>query len=1661
MKNTKKSLLMSAISLLLCISMLISSTFAWFTDSVTSAGNKIQSGTLKVDLELLDEETSEWNSLKENRAPIFNYDKWEPGYVDTKVLKVENEGSLALKWVAQFSSEQQLSILSDVIDVYVCASESEIGYPEDRNLDGYTCVGNLTTFINSIEKTTRGTLEAGEVAYLGIALKMREDAGNEYQNLSLGGAFDIRIYATQYTSESDSFDIQYDKEAAFEDFADTSILATETKTLATGADAIEFDLSNEGLKIAEITVPADAILDPAQPVTVTFDGIEPQIEGENIKAYAYDIKVTNLKSDLTGDQLVTVVVEAPNALATMQAYHNGVLIEDAVYDEVEGTITFKTANFSPYDFTYQEMQVATLEDLRAAVKESNVEIKLTEDLDINLEVGSADRSEDHKAKSTDGKTMWYNAVNIVGENVAIDLNGHKITVKCSDAHDGNQDVGALFFVDQKGSLNIIDRKGGGFIKMESSIYMVWAPFNTPSYMDIYGGAFIADGYAGDPIGTPIDKDGNHDFANGSMKNENSNRALVYAGTGGNMNIYGGYFLYNNTPNDVKNRNNGAFNCTNGYEGDRPFITIHDGVMLIDKAYRQDPTYTSVFQNILKENPNAKPTDPGILDNSSIKLAKDRDIIEVAKTVTIDNRRYSVWYEVVTELSSISAKAKKNLYNAGYEFTADDFNVYAISQNGTSGKITDFTVTVDNGIATIEYETPSGKVMTTTCAASTMNLTLLDEDRRGEPINAIPRYDPAGFSVSGWAHLIDGSYTYEYFANGGTNCDTPGTYIAPVGEIVTDFSKTLNSDGSYGAGYGNLTITRAKPSTKLGINSVVGCIEDAPQLKGFGVYVNNDVSTLKWVTPAITYVNDPALDGVTYDGGYYSYNLNMYNHYGKSNGHSLLELDCSNFKPGRTYEVHWVLVFEDGLASLCDWTVTMAEASDNDAVFEDTDLPNANVIIMAGQSNMFGPTPLTQDVIDKYAGVDYKNVFIKYSNINFNVDADGKPLGTMSTVFSNSDFEKYKVGIGAQGSTYFGPELVLAHSLATNAAFKGEQWFIIKYAPAGTALGAQWTNKCVLDGRETTLTDDMIAYVQEAIDSLSKDYDVHVRSFMWMQGESDAASKNSAENYAGAEKALVSRVREKFAAYATRSANGIRVPGSGIIFINSGIASNDGKLPVSAGGPNDWIYASEVNAGKISNSQWLCSVLGAETNNPLDRGPLKGYTFGVGKPSIVNPDQSNVIPYSIYIDTHHFLSKAAAYANGLEDYGNASDNADWAHYSVSSMLALGEFYASCLQFMEQQHDVVLVTPKTEYTVTYDANGGSVSPGSQTVEAGDFVTLPTPTREGYTFKGWSDGTTTYAAGANYTIDGNVTLTAQWQRIQYTVTYDANGGSVSPTNATVDAGGSVALPTPTRNSYSFDGWYTAASGGTKIGDGGASYTPTANITLYAQWDSCVTADTLITLADGSRVRVDSLKGDELLLVWNLETGRYDNAPIVFVDSESEEEFEIIHLYFSDGSEVKVISEHGFFDLDLGKYVYIDAANYADYIGHAFVAEDSIVNNTWREVTLDKVVIEKELTTAWSPVTFEHLCYVTNGVLSMPGGISGLFNIFEVDTSKMRYDGEQMQKDIETYGLFTFEDFDGIIPEIAFEAFNGDWLKVAIGKNLLTWEEIVYLAERYIPLM
>ena len=260
--------------------------------------------------------------------------------------------------------------------------------------------------------------------------------------------------------------------------------------------------------------------------------------------------------------------------------------------------------------------------------------------------------------------------------------------------------------------------------------------------------------------------------------------------------------------------------------------------------------------------------------------------------------------------------------------------------------------------------------------------------------------------------------------------------------------------------------------------------------------------------------------------------------------------------------------------------------------------------------------------------------------------------------------------------------------------------------------------------------------------------------------------------------------------------------------------------------------------------------------------------------------------------------------------------------------------------------------------------------------------------------------------------------------------------------------------------DGIYRKVFYANELDQGKRTMNAKSNTVDTTKTDECIAAGTLITLADGSQKAVEELTGDEMLLVWNLKTGTLDSAPIMFIDSDPTHTYDIINLHFSDETVIKVIYEHGFWDFDLNSYVYLDE-NAEQYIGHWFNKQtsDEYGNFAWEKVQLTEVTFTQEYTTAYSPVTYGHLCYFVNGMLSMPGGIEGLFNIFEVDKQTMTYDLQAMAADIEEYGLFTYEEFYEIYPisEEVFEAFNGEYLKVAIGKGLITYERIAELIERY----
>jgi uncharacterized protein (TIGR02145 family)/uncharacterized repeat protein (TIGR02543 family) len=137
----------------------------------------------------------------------------------------------------------------------------------------------------------------------------------------------------------------------------------------------------------------------------------------------------------------------------------------------------------------------------------------------------------------------------------------------------------------------------------------------------------------------------------------------------------------------------------------------------------------------------------------------------------------------------------------------------------------------------------------------------------------------------------------------------------------------------------------------------------------------------------------------------------------------------------------------------------------------------------------------------------------------------------------------------------------------------------------------------------------------------------------------------------------------------------------------------------------------------------------------------------------------------------------------------------------------------------------------YTVTFNSQSGS-SVSSQTIDHGGKVTSPTaPTRAGYTFGGWymeAACTTAWNFGTDV-VTSAITLYAKWNAV-YTVTFNANGGTVTPTSGTTGEGGILSsLPTPTRDGCTFNGWFTALTGGTKVTE---DKVYSANATIYAQW-------------------------------------------------------------------------------------------------------------------------------------------------------------------------------------------------------------------------------------
>ena len=330
-KATKRALLTSVMALAMCVVMLVGTTFAWFTDTASTGVNKIQAGNLDIEVEYRTTADGNWQLL-DNATDLFGTEdtRFEPGHTRVVELRITNAGNLALKYkigmnvvsetagtnkagnpykLSNYLKVATTGIQSgptgDSLTDQVAATMESLIFQRDASY-----IWTARDFANfELEKGGNGnvhSLQPGEMQFLGIKVYMPESVGNEANAISTEKAasieFGLNILATQYTTESDSFGTQYDKDAEYPTTADNAV--DLQAALAAGKDVMltKSVALTEPLRISkDVTITGNGYaviseypVDVAPTAEVTFDGVNfatPDNTNDNASSvYASELK---------------------------------------------------------------------------------------------------------------------------------------------------------------------------------------------------------------------------------------------------------------------------------------------------------------------------------------------------------------------------------------------------------------------------------------------------------------------------------------------------------------------------------------------------------------------------------------------------------------------------------------------------------------------------------------------------------------------------------------------------------------------------------------------------------------------------------------------------------------------------------------------------------------------------------------------------------------------------------------------------------------------------------------------------------------------------------------------------------------------------------------------------------------------------------------------------------------------------------------------------------------------------------------------------------------------------------------------------------------------------------------------------------------------------
>ena len=355
-KSTKRALLTSVVAMILCFTMLLGTTFAWFTDSVSSNGNVIQSGTLDVQLfqhfenssvEITDSSDPIFGKLDSENANAVSADTlWEPGKTQTVYLSIKNNGSLDLKYMVVLEVTHIEKNLNEVLSYHI-TPDAQYGEVTKASLNTETnnwALGKRVEGGINFTDSNDVALEAGMEHFFALSVHMDELAGNEYQDGNV--IMNIKVLASQLASEDDSFDNQYDADATYPDGYVS--IPSETNPPVAG---YEFSYFEGDDKIGTITVPAEALPAGAKGIVYTVTpGADPNFNvnvGANATTYGFDINVVGLVENNTAPILAEVRIDK-NIEGDIHVYHYNEEVQLESYNPETGMVRFYTTSFSPF-----------------------------------------------------------------------------------------------------------------------------------------------------------------------------------------------------------------------------------------------------------------------------------------------------------------------------------------------------------------------------------------------------------------------------------------------------------------------------------------------------------------------------------------------------------------------------------------------------------------------------------------------------------------------------------------------------------------------------------------------------------------------------------------------------------------------------------------------------------------------------------------------------------------------------------------------------------------------------------------------------------------------------------------------------------------------------------------------------------------------------------------------------------------------------------------------------------------------------------------------------------------------------------------------------------------------------------------------------------------